>query len=131
MENLLILDDKAKTRIGIICLLPTLAFLGCFAYFMVAIGPVLGAEHQPGSQMASVLVNYNTMFVLLAIASIIAAIVLIYALTIIAKIRHINSATKTMWILFMATFAPVSAVFFWYFLIRKEAKYVPVYPNIA
>ena len=130
-EEIIIFDKKAKVRLGIFSFIPAAAHLAFLIYYLAVMSPLINASPEPGSIMTLMLEKYNAMLLLLAIAAVIATIVLVYDIILLRKIKHINAANKTMWILFLATFAPVSAVFFWYFLINRESKYVPVYPSVA
>lgn len=127
----MVFDDREKRRLGWIFSIPPVAFLICFIYYMFVIRPVLINPAEPGAIMEYTLRNYTDMFVLLATAAVIAAAILIYAIVILARLKNLNAANKLIWLLFLSTFAPVSTFFFWYFLINKEPKFVPIHHDIA
>jgi hypothetical protein len=131
MEHYMVFDDKEKKRLGWIFSLPPVAFFICFIYYMFAIRPVLAGPVEPGAIMEYTLRNYTAMFVLLAIAAVIAAAILIYAIVIMARLKNMNAATKLLWLIVLCTFAPVATFFFWFFVINREPKYVPIHPDIA
>lgn len=126
----MVFDDKEKRRLGWLFSIPPVSFFICFLYYMFAIRPVFIRPMEPGAIMEYTLRNYTTMFVLLAIAAIIAAAILIYAIVVMARLKNMNGASKLLWLVFLSTFAPVSTFFFWYFVIKREPKYVPIYHDI-
>jgi hypothetical protein len=131
MNNMMVFDDKAKKRIGVICNIPIVAFLLCFAYYLILIMPVLDGRHVPGAVVGITSANYDTLFLMLAASAIITAPIFIYCLVLLARFKHMNSADKLLWIVFLCVLAPVASALFWYFIIHKMPKYVPIHPDIA
>ena len=46
MDNQMVFDEKTKTRMGIICFIPLIAFFACFVYFGDGAGVLLEAFDQ-------------------------------------------------------------------------------------
>jgi hypothetical protein len=131
MENVMIFDGSAKSRIGLICFIPVLCFLGCFLYFLSVILPLTHGHPEPGAVVGLTRANYDTLFFMLATAAIITAPVFIYCIVLLARFKHLNSATKLMWIVFLSVIAPIASMFFWIFMIKDAPKYVPTHRDIA
>jgi cytochrome c oxidase assembly factor CtaG len=130
MEKIMVFDDKAKRRIGLICSVPAAAFLIAFVYYAVVLWPLTG-PHQLYGVEGIISRNYDTLFIMLASAAIITAPVFIYCLVLLARLKNMNAAQKLKWVVVLSISAPVASFFFWYFLIRKEPHYVGIYPDIA
>jgi hypothetical protein len=128
MKRLIVFDDKMKSRMGIVCMIPVLCFLICLVYYLsIVVTGTGGQEHYTIVDVTHR--NYDTLFVMLAISSVITAPVFIYCLMILARLRHMNSENKLIWIIFLSTFAPIASALFWLFLVRNAPKYMPVYPD--
>jgi small neutral amino acid transporter SnatA (MarC family) len=125
----MIFDDKMKSRLGIMCLIPAVCFLICLVYYIsLLISP------READRIGSVVVNvtdrnYTTLFVMIAIAAISEAPVFIYCLIILAKMKNMNSERKIMWVLFLSLMAPIASAIFWLFLIKNADYRTPVYPD--
>ncbi|MDR3680101.1 MAG: hypothetical protein P4L41_09055 [Flavipsychrobacter sp.] len=128
----LVMDEKTKNNMGILSFLPIISFAGCFVYYLVILMPVLsaGGFNDHFALNMHTITHYSTMFILLAISAVIGAIVFIYFLVHIARIKNMNSATKLEWILFMSVMVPVALPLFWYFEIRQEPIILDVYPTM-
>jgi len=131
MEDTLVMDEKAKRRMGIICFIPLIAFGISFIYYMVLLFPLTQGHPQPKSAVEITVNNYSTMFILLATSSVISLCVLLYCLVHLVRIKTLNTATKMQWVLLLVCAEPFSFIFFWLFQVRKEQKNMPVYPNIG
>ena len=131
MENVMIFDDKAKMRIGIICFLPVVCFLISFLYYLLLIIPLTHGNPVPGSIVSITRANYDTLFIMLAASALITAPVFIYCIVLLTRFKHLNAATKILWIISLSVIAPVSSLFFWIFLIKDAAKYIPTHSSIA
>ncbi len=131
MNNLMVLDEKAKNRIGIICFVPIVAFAICFVYYMILLLPMTDGHNVPAAMVGITHNNYDVLLVMLAIAATITAPIFIYCLVLLARFRHLNAADKLMWIVFLSVLAPVASALFWLLMIRKAPKYLPTYPDIA
>jgi hypothetical protein len=131
MNSQMIFDDKAKTRMGVICFIPIIAFLICFVFYLIILFPLPGGGQTSVGIVAITSRNYDTLFIMLATSAIITAPIFIYCLVILARFKHLNAADKTMWIVFLSVLAPVASALFWLIHIRRMPKYVPTYPDIA
>ena len=127
----MVFDDKTKTRMGIICFIPIVAFLICFVYYLILLMPLTDGQSIPGGAIGITSRNYDTLLLMLATSAIITAPIFIYCLVIIARFKHMNSADKVIWIVFLSILAPVASAFFWAFIILRMPKYVPIHPDIA
>ena len=127
----MILDDKAKARMGIICFIPVVCFLLCFLYFIMLVVPLAHGHQQAASIVGITSRNYDTLFLMLATSAVITAAVFIYCLVILARLKTINSAQKLMWFIFLSVLAPIASALFWIFYIKDGQKYTPIHPDIA
>jgi len=131
MDNLMILDEKAKQRIGIICFIPLAAYFVCFIYYTILLLPLTDGHHSPGEAVGIINRNYDTLFAMLAVASVITAPIFIYCLVLLARFKHINAAEKVLWIVFLSIMAPVASALFWLLIIRTARRQIPIHPDIA
>ena len=131
MDNLFVFDDSAKKKIGAICFAPAIAFLITFVYYVFLLLPLSQGSVEPGQVVGITSQNYDTIFVMLAISAIIATASLIYCIVLIAKVRNMPAQAKLMWILILCTFVPITTILFWAMVIRKEPKFVAIYPDMA
>jgi len=131
MQDIMIMDERAKMRIGIICFLPLIAFSISFIYYMVLLFPLTQGHPQPKSAVGITSHNFGTMFILLAASSTISLLVLLYCLVHLVKIKTLNTAVKMQWVLLLVCAEPFSFIFFWLFQVRKEQQNTPVYPDIG
>ncbi len=127
----MILDDKAKTRMGIMCFVPIACFLVCLIYYAILLLPLMDGHHEPGSIVGITSRNYDTLLILLSASAIITTPVFIYCLVILARMKNINSEQKLLWVIFLCIIAPVASALFWLFHIKNAAKYIPIHPDIA
>ena len=130
MDNQMIFDDKVKARIGFICFIPIVAFLFCLGYYIILLLP-LSHPHEPGAVVGITSQNYDVMLIMLASAAVITAPIFIYCIVLIARFRHMNAADKLVWIVFLSVLAPIASALFWLFVIKRQPRYVPTYPDIA
>ena len=130
MEKIMILDDRAKTRLGLICFLPVLCFGICFLYFLMLVMPLTHGHPVPGSINTITINNYNTLFTMLASSAIITAPVFIYCLVLLTRLKTVNASHKLLWFIFLCVMAPIASAVFWMTHIRNAEKYVPVHGDI-
>ena len=130
MKDVMVLDQKTKRNIGIICGTPLTLFTLILIYWLALVSPLMDGNAAPGMLGAVTSQNYGALVAMLAIGGTISAGVLIYCLVLLARLRNLNSAEKLLWLLFLCTFVPVACFLFWMLLIRKEPYNVPVYPNM-
>lgn len=130
MDKVMVIDDKMKTRLGIICFTPVVCFLACFIYYLALIVPITQGNHMPATDVGILSAHYDTLFVMLASSAIITAPIFIYCLVLLTRFKTINGAQKIEWIIFLSVMAPIASMFFWIFLIKGAPKYVRIHPNI-
>ena len=65
------------------------------------------------------------------ICFILTSAVLVYFIVHLARIKHMNGASKAAWIVFMTFAAPLAFPVYWFAEIRNEPDYVPMHPDIA
>ena len=133
MENRIIMDDRAKRNMGILSLLPVFAWGVVLFYYLFALSPLIRASSIEAHEAVVTITynNYDMMFMLSAIAAVISAVVLIYFIIHIARIKTMNGATKAIWILVLSTLVPISFPLFWYLEIRNERRDMPIHHTIA
>jgi hypothetical protein len=130
MEKIMVFDEKAKRKIGVICSIPLVSFLIVFISYSIILWP-LTRPHRLYAVEEMISRNYDALFTVLAAAAIITAPVFIYSLVILAKLKNLNAAHKVMWIVALSISAPISSFLFWYFLIKNQPEQVPIYPDYA
>lgn len=130
MEKYMVFDDKEKKRLMMISFLPGILLVIDVIYYLIAISPVFRGFHEPGLVMNYTLHYYDTMLLLLGIYAVVAAVVLIYMLVLLTRLKNLNSGQKLIWLLILCAFVPASFVAFWAFVINKEPYYVPIHPSI-
>ncbi len=131
MDKLMVFDEKTKTRMGVICFIPVVCFMLCFLYYFILILPLTHGNPEPSSIVGITRQHYDFLFFILAASAIITAPVFIYCLVVLARLKHLNSATKLMWIIFLSIMAPIASALFWIFMIKDSPRYVGIHPDIA
>jgi hypothetical protein len=131
MEHTLIMDERMKVRLGIACFVPVVSFLLCLVYYLYLVIPGPHPELAQTNIVSITSANYSTLFMILAISAIMEAPVFIYCLMLIARMKTMNQANKTIWIIFLSVFSPVASVMFWFMLVKDAPKYVPVYAEVG
>ena len=131
MDKLMVLDEKAKKRMGIVCFIPVVCFLLSFVYWLILVLPLTQGHQEPSSIVGLTSRNYDVLFFILAASAIITAPVFIYCLVLLARMKHLNEAHKLMWIVFLSVLAPIASAIFWVVLIKDAPKYVGIHPDIA
>ena len=125
----MVFDDKTKRRLGIICFIPVACFLICFLYYLSLVLPLTQGDHAPSSVMGIMSRNYDTLLIMLAASAIITAPIFIYCLVILVRFKHLNSAIKLQWIIFLSVLAPIASAFFWVYLIKGSQRYISLHPT--
>jgi hypothetical protein len=131
MDKLMVLDEKTKKRMGIICFIPVVCFLLSFVYWLILVLPLTHGYQAPSSIVGLTSRNYDTFLFILAASAIITAPVFIYCLVLLARMKHLNEAHKLMWIVFLSIMAPIASAIFWIFLIKDSPRHIGIYPDIA
>jgi len=131
MESMMVFDDRAKRRMGFICFLPVVCFALCFVYYLTLSIPLTYGHPQPNSFVGVINRHYDFLFFILAASAIITAPVFLYCIVILARLKHMNAATKIIWIILLTIIAPISSALFWLLIIKDARKYTPIHPNIA
>lgn len=127
----MVLDEKEKRRIGIICFIPVLCFGLAFIYWLITILPLTQGHQVPNSIVGLTSRNYDTFLAILATAAIITAPVFIYCLVLLARMKNLNEFQKLGWIIFLSVIAPIASAFFWTMLIKDAPRHIGVHPDIA
>ena len=127
----MVFDHGNKRKIGILCFLPVVCFTTCVLYYLTLILPLLDGHPEVNSIVGITRAHYDSLFYMLAVSALITSPVFIYCLVLLARFKHLNSAVKLMWIIFLCVIAPISSMFFWLFLIKDAPKYVGAHHDIA
>ena len=131
MDKLLVFDDSAKKKIGMICFAPAIAFFITLVYYIAILVPAGYSLLQPGALVGVTRQYYDTMLIMIAASALIATYSLIYCIVLIARVRNMSSFEKLLWIVELCIFVPVTVIIFWAAVVRKEPKYVSSYVDIA
>ena len=130
MEQVLLVDDNFRRKMRVICYLPAFAFLIPIVYYGFLLTPLLHGHPEPKSIVGITSLHYNTMFFLLAMASTVSAVVLIFCVVHLVRIRTLNTAQKMIWILLLLA-VPVSFIIFWHRQINHEPRNMPINSEIS
>ncbi len=125
----MIFDGKEKNKMALVNFLPATILLLITSFYVFTVVP-LGPQSKPKIIMNNTLAHYDTLLVMMIVFAIAAAIVLLYDIVLLAKFRNMDSGQKLKWILVLCAFVPLSFPLFWYFVIRREPRVVPVYANM-
>ncbi len=131
MDKLMVFDEKMKTRMGFICFLPVLCFAASFIYFAILLLPLTHGHPAVSSAVGITSRNYDTLLIMLAASCIITAPVFIYCLVLLARMKHMNAASKLLWMVFLCVMAPIASALFWIFHVKDMPKFVGIHPDIA
>lgn len=130
MQNIMLFDEKMKTRTGIICFLPIVSFTICLVYYLTLILVPSSQGVNTHTIITATSQNYGQLFTVLAISGFITAAVLIYCIVILARLKELKPGPKILWIVFLSVTAPLGIAIFWLLIIRNAAKATPVYNDI-
>lgn len=126
MRRVVVIDEKVKRRIGILCVIPAVSFFISLVYYLVLLLPLTHGHPPPKSVVSITFNNYTVLFTMLAISAIISAGVLTFCVVHLVRREDINNPTKMTWILLLVTFVPESFILFWYFIVKREPKVMEV-----
>ncbi|MBL7719046.1 MAG: hypothetical protein JNL72_09450 [Flavipsychrobacter sp.] len=126
MERYEIMNKSAKRNMGIISVLPMLAYVAWLIQFVYlhTIYPDIRTSAILSDNFDSTLLFFTLCFVL-------TSAVLVYFVVHVAKSKLMNPQAKLSWILFMTFAAPVAFIAFWFAEIRTEPERLPVHADIA
>ena len=118
------MDYRMKRRMGIISILPLLAYISWLIHTLIIM--------QGGMSMSTQLSqNYGGALFFFILCFAITSAVLIYFVIHIARLVSMNSLAKIGWIMFMTFAAPIACPVFWLVEIRHEPTQLPMHPDIA
>ena len=128
-----IMDNARKRNMGIWSFVPLAAFVVWLVYYLLTLREVLATGEVENHFWISseMLSNYTGLLIGLMIVAVLGTIVLIQQIVHIARVKNMNAAVKTAWILFLSTFNIVAYPFFWFIEIRNEPRELDTYPDIA
>lgn len=131
MDNLMVFDEKEKRKLAIMAYMPGVLFLITLIVYIIMMVPAMQRHDINYLAVAITRANYSVLFAMLAVSAIVSACVLIYFLVILARIRNLNATTKVLWVVILAALVPLSFLLFYNFVIKKEPRYVGIFPDIA
>ena len=126
----MIIDKRYKLRMRVVCYAPGIAFLIAVGYYITLLLPLLHGHPVPQSIITITSKHYDTMFLLLAIASTISVAAMIVCILHLAKIKTMTSGRKMEWVLLLIVI-PIFGVFFWHNEINHEPRELAVYPDVV
>src|ERR1700761_240798 len=109
MDKILIVDERRKRKMAIMCFIPAIAFFISLIYYIILLLPLTQGHPVPASVVGITSRHYNTLFLLLASSSVISAIVLLYCVVYIVRLKIMNTPKKMLWILLLLA-VPVSFI---------------------
>jgi hypothetical protein len=95
-----IMDHKAKRNMAILSWLPGIAFFISLVYYLYTLRPLIVAQDMGDHIGITTLTaqHYDTLFIMLSISAVIAAITLIYFIVHLARTKLIPKGTKVAWL---------------------------------
>ena len=126
----MIIDEKYKKKMAVVCFLPAIAFFISLVYYLILLLPLTHGHPEPKSVVAITSMHYNTMFLLLAIASTISVAAMIVCMLHLVKIKTMTTGRKMEWVLLLIVI-PIFGVFFWHYEINREPRELPIYGDIG
>jgi hypothetical protein len=127
-----IMDRSKRNKFMVVCFLPVIVTIITTIYYIIRVAPNLEAPNNH-LEIMSLFNNEhgNILFGMLLINFLTHLASLIYCTVHLAKIKHMSSFTKILWIVFLAALMPVSLVVFYFMEIKREPKHLETYPDIA
>ncbi len=127
------MDSKAKRRFGIFCLIPNLCFLFVALYYLYILWPLIEIRSLDNHLAISSITaaQYDNLFGMMSVSAVISALVLIYCIVHVTRIKHMLSGTKILWIILLSALVPISFLLFYFLEVRREPKYLETYADIA
>jgi len=130
MEQMVVMSDQVKRRIGVLCVIPSIVFFITLGYYLFILYPLTQGHPAPESVLNITVKNYTTLFIMLAGYSVISSAVLIYCIVHLVKLESLNRPKKMLWILFLLV-VPMSYIYFWYKVIKSEPQFMEVNSDIG
>lgn len=114
------MKDTTRNRIGLLCFLPLILFTAWgVVYTIILRRQIENREMDDHVELVSrTFQAYGPLFLLLALACIVSAIVLIRLMMHVIRQRNLNNAQKLLWIIFMVAFGAFAFPLYWYWKIR-------------
>lgn len=126
------MENRAKKYGKLLCFTPFILFAAWTIFFFSIV-----REHVVTTSLAdhimwvsAMLYNYTVLWITLSIVCTISAIILVYLVVHVARLRRMPAGTKLFWIVLFPTFGAFAFIAFWFFELREEPNYVDVYPSI-
>lgn len=114
------MKDATRKRIGLLCFLPLALFTAWGIVYSFIIRDQIEKQdmHDHVELVGRTFRAYGPLFLLLALACIVSAIVLIRLMLHILRQRNLNNAQKLLWIMFLVAFGAFAFPIYWYLKIR-------------
>lgn len=127
------MDKKAKNIFAIRNWIPNIAFASTLVFYLFKLKPLIQSKDLENNLAVAGITSqhYTTLFIMLAISAVCAAIALIYNIIHLTRLKDMHSGTKIIWVVVLAALIPISLLLFHYTVINREPKYVDTYPDIA
>ena len=128
------MENTAKNPgVGIMTFIPLIVWILWFGYCIfitrdLAAGQNYDDHEKIVNALSAHMVTVSTIWCL---AMVLTAIMVVYHIVHLARLKSVNAATKTVWIILMIAIAPIACPAFWLMQVRKEPNQVETYPTIA
>ena len=126
----MIIDEKYKRKMAVVCFLPTVVFFISLVYYLILLSPLLHGHPEPKSVVAITREHYTTMFLQLAVASTISLVATIICIVHLIRIKTMTTGRKMEWVLLLIVI-PIFGIFFWVYEINRKPREMPVYPDVG
>ncbi len=116
------MDKNTVKKVGIISWLPLVLFVAWTLYYMSILGNFI-ADQRLEEHMAmagQTAENYTSLFITLAIASIVTFGVLIYQVWHVWTRTDLYAGQKVVWVVFLVTFLFIAFPVYWYMHFKNE-----------
>ena len=128
------MENTAKNPgVGIMTFIPLIVWMLFFGYYIYITRDLAISQNYDEHEkiVNAVSAHMITVSVIWGLAMLLTAIMVIYHIVHLARLRSVNAATKTVWIILMIAIAPIACPAFWLMQVRKEPNQVETYPTIA
>jgi len=128
------MENTAKNPgVGIMTFIPLIVWIVWFGYFFfITKDLAISQNYDDHEKIVNALsAHMVTVITVWALAMLLTAIMVIYHIVHLARLKSINGASKTVWIILMIAIAPIACPAFWLIQVRKEPSNIETYPTIA
>lgn len=127
------MENTTKKYGKTLCFLPLVCYLLWVVYYAIVNRNIVVPNNMSNhiTLVTNTITNYGSLFVGLALASIVTATILVYFIVHLARLKDMEALEKIGWIVFMTFLAPVAFIVFWYTELKNEPDNIRVHHSIT